>query len=55
MDKRVLWLCLLVGSTVGGFVPELWGASALGAASLLLSAVGAIAGVFVAARISESI
>ncbi len=54
MDKRVLWLCLLGGSTAGGFLPEAWGASAFGVASLLLSAVGAVAGVFVAARISES-
>ena len=55
MDKRVLWMCLLVGSTVGGLVPEAWGASAFGAASLLFSALGAIAGVWVAARISESL
>ena len=55
MDKRVLWICLLVGSTVGGFVPEAWGGSAFGAASFLLSAIGAIAGVFVAARISETL
>lgn len=55
MDKRVLWLCMLAGSTVGGFLPELWGASAFGASSLLLSAIGAIAGVLVAARISESL
>jgi outer membrane lipoprotein SlyB len=55
MDKRVLWLCLLAGSTVGGFVPEAWGASAFGVSSLLLSAAGAVAGVWVAARISESL
>lgn len=48
-------LCILAGSTVGGFLPELWGASGLGASSLLLSAIGGIAGVFVAARISESL
>lgn len=55
MDRRVLTLCILGGSIVGGFLPELWGASAFGAASLLLSAIGGIAGVFVAARIGESL
>jgi uncharacterized membrane protein YeaQ/YmgE (transglycosylase-associated protein family) len=55
MDKRVLWLCVLVGSTVGGFVPETWGASGLGVASLVFGAIGAIAGVWVAARVSESL
>jgi hypothetical protein len=55
MDKRVLWLLLLVGSTAGGLLPEAWGASAFGLASLLGSAVGGIAGVWAAARISASL
>ncbi|HKI90722.1 MAG TPA: hypothetical protein VJ986_00355 [Gaiellaceae bacterium] len=55
MDRRVLWLCLAAGSTAGGFLPEAWGAGAFGLASLVCSALGAIAGVWVAARISESI
>jgi len=53
MDKRVLWLCMAVGSTVGGFLPEAWGASSLGVSSLLLGAIGALAGVWVAARLSD--
>ena len=53
MDKRVLWLCVLVGSTVGGFAPEAWGGSSLGAASVLLGVLGGLAGVWVAARLSE--
>lgn len=55
MDKRLLWLCILVGSTVGGFVPEAWGGSAFGLASLLLGTLGAVAGVWVAARLSASL
>ncbi len=54
MDKRVLWLCLAVGSTVGGMLPEAWGASAFGLASLVGSGVGGIAGVWAALRISQS-
>ena len=52
MEKRMLWMCLLVGSTVGGFVPETWGASAFGVASIVGSGIGAIVGVWAAARIS---
>jgi hypothetical protein len=55
MDKRVLWMCLFAGSTVGSFVPEAWGASAFGLSSIVFGAVGGIAGVWVAARISESL
>ncbi len=43
MDRRVVWIFVGVGMTVGGFVPELWGGSALGLASLVFgSLIGAI-------------
>lgn len=51
MDKRVIWLCVLAGSTVGGFVPELWGGSGFGMASILFGIVGGIAGVWVGAKL----
>jgi hypothetical protein len=52
MGRSVIGLCVLAGSTVGSFVPSLWGASAFGLSSLLLAAVGGVAGVFVGARLS---
>jgi hypothetical protein len=54
MGRGVIGLCVLFGSLVGGYVPVLWGASSLGAQSLLFGALGGVAGVFVGARISES-
>lgn len=53
MGRSVIWLCVAVGSTIGGFVPAVWGGSALGVASLLLGAVGGVAGVFVGVRLSS--
>ena len=55
MEKRIVWMCLAGGSTLGGFVPEAWGASSFGVLSIAGSVVGAIVGVWVAARISASI
>ena len=55
MDKRVLWICLLAGSTVGGLLPEAWGGSPLGVASLLLGGLGGVGGLWVAVRISDSL
>jgi outer membrane lipoprotein SlyB len=55
MDRRVTWLCLVAGSTAGGLLPEAWGAGAFGVASLLGSVVGAIAGIWAAARISQAL
>ncbi len=41
----MIGLCAMAGLTVGGFVPELWGASAFSLASLAFSVIGGIAGV----------
>ena len=49
----MIWLCVLVGCTIGGLVPALWGGSAFGLSSLALSALGGAAGVFAGARLSS--
>ena len=36
MDRRIVWLLVGVGMTVGGLLPEAWGGSAFGVASLAL-------------------
>ena len=51
MDRRVIWLCFFLGSTVGGFVPEAWGGSAFGGMSLLLGVAGGVAGLWFGARL----
>ena len=54
VGRGVIGICALFGSIVGGYVPVLlWGASSLGVQSLLFGAVGAVAGVFVGARIGD--
>ena len=53
MGRSGIGLCALGGMTVGGFVPELWGASALSLSSLLFSVVGGVAGVRVGARLAD--
>jgi hypothetical protein len=55
MDKRVLWMCIAVGSTLGGLIPQAWGASGFGLAAILGSAAGGVAGVWLAARLSGSL
>jgi len=51
VNKKVLWMCMAVGSTIGGYLPTLVGYSSLGAVSLICSGIGGIAGVFAASRI----
>jgi len=52
MDRRVIWLFVLAGSTVGGLIPEAWGGSAFGGMSLLLGVLGAFAGLWIGARLT---
>jgi hypothetical protein len=50
--RSVIGLCVLVGSTVGAYVPVLWGASSFSVTSLLFGALGGVAGVWVGVRLS---
>jgi hypothetical protein len=53
MDRRIVWICVGVGTTVGGLAPEAWGGSAFGFASLLLGCLGGVAGVWLAVRLTS--
>jgi hypothetical protein len=44
---------MMVGSTIGSFLPLLWGDSALSMASILLSAVGGVFGIWGGLRLSD--
>jgi hypothetical protein len=52
VDRRIVWIFVGVGSTVGGLLPEAWGGSAFGVASLALGCLGGIAGLFFAAKLT---
>jgi uncharacterized membrane protein len=55
MERSVIWISVLVCSTVGGFLPEAWGASAFGLASLACGTLGGIVGVWVGIRVAASL
>jgi hypothetical protein len=52
VDKRIVWIFVGVGMTVGGFVPLMWGGSALGLASLVLGSLGGVAGLWLAGKLA---
>ena len=53
MDRKLIWLGAIVGSTAGGFLPMLWHASAVSLASMGLSTVGGVAGIWFGYRLSR--
>jgi hypothetical protein len=51
MQARI-WIGILIGSSIGGFIPELWGAGMLSYSSILLSGVGALVGLLVGYKLA---
>jgi hypothetical protein len=47
-----IWLGVLIGSTVGGFLPDLWGAGLFSYSSVLLSGIGGFAGLWFGYKMS---
>lgn len=54
MDRKILFMCITVGSTIGGYLPVLVGQGDFSFASIVGGFLGGVAGVFVARRIDES-
>ena len=52
--RSIMWITVAIGSTLGGLIPELWGASFLSFSSLLFSALGGIAGVWVGYNVTRN-
>jgi hypothetical protein len=50
-QKTLIYICLFIGSTLGGAIPMLWGDSALSISAVLLSGLGGMLGIFVGYRI----
>jgi uncharacterized membrane protein YeaQ/YmgE (transglycosylase-associated protein family) len=51
MQKRI-WLGALIGSVIGGFIPDLWGADLFSYSSVLLSTIGGFAGLWLGYKMS---
>ncbi len=53
MGRSVIGLFAVVGGTVGSVLPALWGGSTMSLGSIVLGLAGAIAGVWLGARVSR--
>lgn len=52
IERRVVWLFVGLGMTVGGFVPLMWGGNALGFASLVFGTLGGVAGLWAGLKLT---
>jgi len=52
MDKKVVYIFVGIGGTVGGYLPVIFGAGALSGWSILGSTIGGIIGIVLATKVS---
>ncbi len=52
-SKALIWVGVLVGSTIGSYVPALWGAGIFSFSSIVFGSLGAIAGIYIAFKLSN--
>ena len=51
--KVLVYLCMAVGSIIGGYIPTLFGAGLISYSSVLFSGIGAILGVLIGYKITN--
>jgi len=51
--KSLIWIGVLVGSTLGSMVPLIWGAGMLSISSIFWSTIGGLAGIYLGFKLSQ--
>jgi len=51
--KKLIWIGIVVGSTLGGMVPNLWHASMFSMWGLLFSTIGGLVGIWAGWKIGQ--
>lgn len=51
--KTLVWIGMAIGSTVGGYIPSIWGSGIFSMSSIFFSAVGAITGIYAGYKLGQ--
>lgn len=46
MDKKIIYLGMIIGGIIGGYIPAIWGAGLFSFSSIIFGAIGSIAGIW---------
>jgi uncharacterized membrane protein YeaQ/YmgE (transglycosylase-associated protein family) len=52
--KSFIWIGMFVGSTIGGFIPMMWGADMFSFSSVIFNAIGAIVGIYLGFKMGQN-
>lgn len=53
MNKFIIGIGMFVGSTIGSYIPALWGGSVLSFTSIIFSVIGGLVGIWLGYRVSK--
>ena len=53
MTKFIIGIGMFVGSTIGSYIPALWGGSVLSFTSIVFSVIGGLVGIWLGYRVSK--
>jgi hypothetical protein len=51
--KTLIYICMAIGTTAGGYLPLLWGDTFFSMTSVLLTGMGGFLGIYIAVKISQ--
>ena len=51
--RKLIWIGMIAGSAIGGYLSVLWGGDLLSFSSLILSTLGGIGGIWLGYRLAE--
>ncbi len=52
-QKRTIWILMMVGGFVGGYIPALWGAPGFSFSSVIGNAIGALLGIWIGYKLTR--
>ncbi|MHB1316342.1 MAG: hypothetical protein ACYCZW_00610 [Minisyncoccota bacterium] len=52
-SKKIIWLFMVVGGYAGGYIPVIWGSSEFSFISIIFSAIGGFAGIWLGYKLSQ--
>jgi hypothetical protein len=55
MRKKFIWAGVILGSSIGGMVPLMWGDDMLSIWGIVMSLAGGLVGIWAGYRVSESL
>lgn len=51
--KKLVMICMVIGSYAGGYIPSLWGQGAFTFWGVLFTAIGGFAGIYLGFKMSD--